>query len=189
MSGVHGMGTRQLNEEYPDRDIATRGSALVPQDFLQSLFVAELIWPSRRLWISSPWVSDVELIDNTARQFSSLNPDWPAIRIRFSAVLTALLERGVEVVLITNLSSHNEEFLARLQPLTLLYGSRLRIIQTANIHEKGILGDTFTLDGSMNLTYSGVYINEEHLIYRCNPAQVAERRVTLEDRWREHLCS
>lgn len=189
MSATRDVGTRPLNEEYPDRDIATRGSALVPQEFLQSLFVAELIWPSKRLWISSPWISDVELIDNTARQFSSLNPDWPAIRIRFSAVLTALLERGVEIVLITNLSRHNEEFLARIQPLELLHGNRLRVIQTANIHEKGILGDTFTLSGSMNLTYSGVYINEEYLIYRCNPAQVAERRVTLEDRWREQLCS
>ena len=189
MSSSCGIGMQQGNEEYPDRDIATRGSALVPQDFLQSLFVAELLWPSQRLWISSPWISDVALIDNTARQFSSLNPDWPAARIRLSAVLEALLERGAEVILITNLSPHNEDFLARMTPLERLYGNRLRIIRTANLHEKGILGDTFTLNGSMNLTYSGVYSNEEYLIYRCDPARVAERRVTLEDRWREQLCS
>ncbi len=189
MPSPRDMALQQGNKEYPDRGIATRGSPLVPQDFLQSLFVAELLWPSQRLWISSPWISDVELIDNTARQFSSLNPDWPAARIRLSTVLAALLERGAEVILITNLSLHNEDFLARMMPLERLYGNRLRIIKTANLHEKGISGDTFTLNGSMNLTYNGVYSNEEYLIYQCDPAQVAERRVTLEDRWREQLCS
>ncbi len=176
-------------EQYLDRDIATRGSALVPQDFLQSLFVAELLRPSRSLWITSPWISDVELIDNTARQFSSLSPDWPAARIRLSAVLAALLERGTEVILITNLSPHNDEFLARIAPFKRLYGRRLCIVRSANLHEKGILADTFMLNGSMNLTYSGVYSNEEYLIYRCDPARVAERRLTLEDRWRDQLCS
>jgi phosphatidylserine/phosphatidylglycerophosphate/cardiolipin synthase-like enzyme len=189
MADPHHVDPQRRSEEYPDRDIATRGSALVPQDFLQSLFVAELLWPSQRLWISSPWISDVELIDNTARQFSSLNPDWPAARIRLSAVLAALLERGAEVILITNRSPHNEDFFARMAPLERLYGKRLRIIKAANLHEKGILSDTFTLNGSMNLTYGGVYCNEEYLIYRCDPARVAERRVTLEDRWREQLCS
>jgi phosphatidylserine/phosphatidylglycerophosphate/cardiolipin synthase-like enzyme len=174
---------------YPDRDIATRGSALVPQDFLQSLFVAELLRPSRRLWISSPWISDVELVDNAARQFSSLCPDWPAARIRLSAVLAALLERGTEVILITNLSPHNDDFLARMTPLRRVFGERLQVLRTPNLHEKGILADTFTLNGSMNLTYGGVYSNEEYLIYRCDPARVAERRFTLEDRWGNQLCS
>lgn len=189
MSGVRDSASQQPSEKYPDRDIVKLGSALVLRDFLQSLFVAELLCPSKRLWIVSPWMSDVELIDNTARQFSALNPDWPEIRIRLFEVLKALLERQVEVVLITNLSPHNDEFLDRIRSLSLLFGNRLRTIRTANLHEKGVLGDTFTLDGSMNLTYHGVEINEEHLIYRTSLAQVAERRVTLEDRWREQLCS
>ena len=38
--------------------------------------MAELLRPSTHLWIVSPWVSDVPLIDNRARQFGTLAPDW-----------------------------------------------------------------------------------------------------------------
>src|SRR3954469_12000861 len=99
----------------PDRDLQTAGSLLVPADFLQSLFIAELLSPSRRLWISSAWVSDLELIDNTARQFATLVPDWPTARVRLSGVLRALVERGSQVVVVTNLAASNEDFLARMR--------------------------------------------------------------------------
>jgi phosphatidylserine/phosphatidylglycerophosphate/cardiolipin synthase-like enzyme len=167
---------------YGEHNLHTAGSALVPADFLQSLFVAELLRPSRRLWISSPWVSDVELIDNAARQFSALSLTWPASRIRLSTVLRTLLERGGRAAIIVNESSHNDEFVSRLEPLQRDF-SELSVVRAAKLHEKGIVGDRFTLDGSMNLTYNGVYANEEYLIYRTNPATVAERRLTLENRW------
>lgn len=169
------------------RDIHATGSPYVPADFLQSLFVSEVIFPSRRLWISSPWLSDIELIDNTSRQFSVLCPDWPAARIRLSAILEALLERGAEIILIVNESPYNDELLARVKPLQKGYHTRLRLIRHPDIHEKGILGDRYTLNGSMNLTYSGVKINEELLIYRTDPATVAERRLALEERWKAEL--
>ena len=53
-----------------------------------------------------------------------------------------------------------------------------------SVHEKGILTDKFTLDGSMNFTYRGVNINQEYLGYRCDPSVVHERKLTLEERWR-----
>src|SRR5690242_11175642 len=87
---------------FPERDLHTAGSLLVPADFLQSLFVTELLAPSRRLWIASAWVSDVLLIDNTSRQFATLVPDWPADRVRLSSVIRALVERGSEIVVVTN---------------------------------------------------------------------------------------
>lgn len=173
--------------QYPERDIHAAGSPYVPADLLQALFVAEAIRPSRRLWISSPWISDVEVIDNTARQFGTLEPDWPAARVRLSAVLASLLARGAEVVVVVNEDQHNDDFLARMEPLRERHPGQVRIIRSANLHEKGILGDHFTLNGSMNLTHSGVAINEELLIYRCNPERVAERRLALEDRWRAYL--
>lgn len=45
---------------YASRDIAARGRH-VPQDFLQSIFVCEMMAPSDPLWIVSPWISDVEV--------------------------------------------------------------------------------------------------------------------------------
>ena len=169
--------------EYFDRDIATMGSPRVPSDFLQSLFISELIRPSQRLWIVSAWVSDIELIDNQARQFSSLCPDWPATRIRLSVILATLLDRGSEVVLVMNDSRHNDGIASCMAQLAMVHGDRARVIRAANLHEKGIVGDRFSLAGSMNLTYNGVYVSEEHLNYTCDPSRVAERRNSLATRW------
>jgi phosphatidylserine/phosphatidylglycerophosphate/cardiolipin synthase-like enzyme len=171
---------------YPDRSLHTASSALVPADFLQSIFVAELLVPSRRFWISSPWISDVELIDNSGRQFSSLSPTWPADRIRLATILRTLLERGGRAAIFTNESRHNDEFVDRLTEMRTEFDG-LSVARVATLHEKGIVADRFALDGSMNLTYNGVYVNEEYLIFRTDPAAVAERRLTLENRWREFL--
>jgi len=166
------------------RDIYLETSKLLPTEFLQSLFISELINPSPRIWISSPWINDIEIIDNTARQFSTLVPHWPASRIRFSDLLGALLDKGSQIVVIANYSEHNEEFLSRIRVLQELHAESLHIIRTRDVHEKGILTDRFTLDGSMNFTYRGVNINQEYLGYRCDPSVVHERKLTLEERWR-----
>ena len=39
----------------------------------------------------------------------------------------------------------------------------------------------------MNLTHNGVYVNEETLIYRTDPATVAARQVALMKWWRDEL--
>ena len=169
------------------RDIYAERSNLVPTEFLQSLFVAELIRPSSRIWISSPWINDIDLIDNTARQFGTLVPSWPASWIRLSDVICALLDRQSEVVIIANYDPHNVEFLSRVGLLREMHPDRLHIIQTAGVHEKGILTDNFTLDGSMNFTYRGVNINQEYLGYRCDPQTIHERRLVLEERWGKQL--
>lgn len=169
------------------RDIYAEHSNLVPAEFLQSLFVAEMMRPSSRIWISSPWISDIDLIDNTARQFGALMPGWPASWIRLSDVLGALLDRGTEIIIIANYDLHNTEFLSRISLLRDIYPGRVHVIQTADVHEKGILTDNFTLDGSMNFTYRGVNINQEYLGYRCDPKTVYERRLVLEERWGKRL--
>ncbi|MFC1900363.1 phospholipase D-like domain-containing protein DpdK [Chloroflexota bacterium] len=165
------------------RDIYAEHSKLVPTEFLQSLFVAELIRPSSRIWISSPWINDIDLIDNTARQFGSLMPIWPPSWIRFSDVIGALLDRGAEIFIIVNFDPHNTEFLFHVGLFREVYPDKLHVIQTPDVHEKGILTDNFTLDGSMNFTYQGVNINQEYLGYRCDPKIVHERRLVLEERW------
>ena len=165
------------------RDIYAERSRLLPAEFLQSLFVAELMLPSSRVWISSPWITDIDLIDNTARQFAALVPSWPASWIRLSDVLRALIERGTKIVVISNFDQHNVELLARVELLREEYPGRANVIRTADVHEKGILSDNFTLDGSMNFTYRGVNISQEYLGYRCDPEVVHERRMVLQERW------
>lgn len=168
------------------RDLYTAGAMTVPAAFLQSLFVAECLLPSARFWLVSAWVSDIEVIDNSARQFGAIDPTWPAERVKLSAVLNTVLSQGSEVVVVTNTSADNRDFVARMGALRVSHGSRLRVIQQRHLHEKGLLGDRFMLDGSMNFTFHGVYINEEHLVYRTDPAAIAERRLVLESRWTDH---
>jgi hypothetical protein len=166
-----------------DREIATTASPLVPFELIQSIIVSELIRPSRHLWISSPWISDIEVIDNRARQFSMLGPDWPPARIRLSAVLAVLLAHGSRVTIVTNADDHNQAFRATLEPLRAAYPEQLTLLVDAHLHEKGIVGELFGLSGSMNLTFNGVFVNQEHVIYTCDPARVAERRLSFEQRW------
>ena len=51
--------------------------SVVLKELMQNIFVAELLNPSQKLvWIVSPWVSDVRLIDNRGGNFDIVNPDW-----------------------------------------------------------------------------------------------------------------
>lgn len=168
------------------RDLYTAESSRTALYLLRSIFVAEFLQPSKHFWIVSPWVSDIELVDNNSRQFSTLCPEWPANQIRLSSILASLIDRGTRVILVTNNAAHNDDFNSRMQtkcPDTNL----LKIIQAGELHQKGILGDRFTVNGSMNLTFNGVYLNDEHITFRCDVASVEERRLELENRWRSNL--
>ena len=70
-------------------------------DLMQNLLVAELLAPSRQLWVLSPWISDVDVIDNTAGQFKTVLPGSPSRRIRLTEVLIELARRGSEVRVLT----------------------------------------------------------------------------------------
>ena len=72
-----------------DRTIRTSTSAAREElaDALQGLFVAELLAPSQPLYIITPWISDVPLIDNRTARFSGLLPDLPQRWIRLSELL------------------------------------------------------------------------------------------------------
>jgi hypothetical protein len=127
-------------------------------------------------------------MDNAARQFASLAPAWPAGSIRMSTVFETLLERNAALVVIVNDESHNDAIVAKLLSLRERFGPKCCVMRDKTVHEKGIHGDHFTLDGSMNFTFNGVTINEEHLVYRTSPAAINERIFELERRWGETPC-
>ena len=60
---------------------------------LSSVFLAELLAPSKCLWIVSPWISDVPLIDNSADSIEPLRSFGPRF-IRLTEVLVTLAEQG-----------------------------------------------------------------------------------------------
>lgn len=173
---------------YPSRDLHGPAQSRAVRDLFQSLFVAELIHPSPKLWFFFAWISDVEIIDNSAREFAALEPDWPAAPIRLSQVLRALLARGVELRLVIRADGHNDYFIARLQTLKARYGDQIKWTVEKSFHAKGLLGADYFLSGSMNLTLNGISINGEHLVLRTDPAAVAEQSIELESRWESQMA-
>ncbi len=171
-----------MTSDYPRRDLASQRSRDVPRDMLQSLFAAELLAPSRPLWILSPWISDVELINNRGGRFAAIEPSWPNTTIRLLSILMAITGRGGEVVIISNRASHNDEFERRVHDLA---DPALRFLRDELVHTKGIVSERFMVSGSMNLTYGGVFRNEEHVLYETDPARIYEWRVELQQRWGE----
>jgi hypothetical protein len=172
---------------YPSRDLHGPSQARGVRDVFQSLFAAELVSPSPKLWLFFAWISDVEIIDNSARRFSALEPDWPSAPVRLSQVLGALLGRGSQIRLIIREHGHNEYFIARLRSLKAIYGDLLKWTVEKDFHAKGLLGADYFLSGSMNLTKNGISVNGEHLVLRTDPAAVAEQSEQLELQWESLL--
>ena len=101
--------------QHTQRDLVGPAQAAAIRNLIQSLLVGELIQPSKTLWLASAWVSDIEVIDNTAQQFSALEPDWTARPIKLSEALCAIARHGAEVVAILRDDPHNLPFVERLR--------------------------------------------------------------------------
>ena len=145
---------------------------------LQSLFVAELISPSQRIWLVSPWVTDFVALRNDASRLSELHPGLTDPRPRLSRVLASLVELGSEVRMMLLEDRRNDDFLERLRlHLGTAWEDRVLMRYVPELHEKGLLGDDYFLSGSFNFTHSGVLRNIEqghfHRGAEVNPARRA----------------
>jgi phosphatidylserine/phosphatidylglycerophosphate/cardiolipin synthase-like enzyme len=159
------------------------GSAQVAE-VLQAIFAAEILLPSKRVWLVSPWVSDIPLLDNRANSFSSLVPTWSRSRVTLSMVLCRLLEAGTVVHVATRGDEeHNRDFIRRMEALRQDH-PELSIHLQSELHDKGVLTDGCFLAGSMNFTHSGISVNQEALHFTTDPAVLAEHHLTFQARWR-----
>jgi hypothetical protein len=150
-------------------------------DLLQTIFAAEMLFPSRRLWLVSPWISDIPVLNNQADAFTSLEPDWARQRVRLSQLLAWLVAHGSTVHVATRNDDHNHAFLEALQART--QGQQTHVHIADQLHEKGLLGDGFFLSGSMNFTHGGISTYEEVVHYFTAPEAVASSRITFGRRW------
>lgn len=167
------------------RTIRTRAGSAEARQLLQTIFAAELIRPSKILWIVSAWLTNVPLLDNRTLSFSSVNPAWGAGYIRLIEILKHLLERGASIHLAIAEGRDQQEFVTQLmQRIPRAERKRLIIHQDVDdLHAKELVGDHFHLMGSMNLTWNGVNKNEETLQLIIDPAQVEQARVHFLNRW------
>ncbi|WP_432571576.1 phospholipase D-like domain-containing protein DpdK [Kineococcus sp. SYSU DK005] len=165
-----------------------RGRARTTDDLralLQALFVAEVLQPSREVWLISPWISDIAVIDNTDGGFSALQPDWTARPVRLSEVLLALLHGGSAVFIEVRPDAHNDAFVQRLRAGAAGTGGeeRLHLRTSPVLHEKGLLTDQCLLSGSMNLTYNGVQLLDELVQFDTQAEAIAAAHLSFRARW------
>lgn len=150
-------------------------------DLLQGLLVAELISPSNCIWLVSPWLSNIPVIDNRSGAMRGLDAGWARRQIRLVEVLAHLCNVGSEVHVVVRPGVANEGVLAELDGAV---GGRprerrLHIERRADLHAKGLLGDDYCLSGSMNFTRNGVEHLEEMVMLVIDPAEVARLRLAF----------
>jgi hypothetical protein len=155
----------------------TRRSSLQLADCLSSLFTLELATPSRSLYLFSPWISDTPLIDNRFGQIRALIPQLGRQWLHLSGLLNALAARGTAIhILCRPEYARTELFLQKL-------AASIQVKKVATLHEKGLMSASFYLRGSMNFTYSGIHINDEHVELTTEPDQVARALLAAQQRW------
>lgn len=165
------------------RNISKRAKMSHVTDLLQSIFLAEILKPSNDLWIISPWISDIPVIDNRGNQFTHLHPFWESTRLKLSTVLCQLMKKGTRVYLITRPDIHNNSFIDSIKMQWEKQDKSLIIKKAHDLHEKGILGDDYYLSGSMNLTFYGITINDEYLHFSIDQAIIAQKKIGVNERW------
>jgi hypothetical protein len=141
---------------------------------------------SRPIYLCSPWVSDFPVFDNANGHFSSLVPEVADhLHIYLSDCLSQL-SRENEVRIVSKKTSTTEAFCT----MPKIVESSIKVkLSDDKLHEKGFLTPLFYIEGSMNITYSGVLLNSEKVIYHAGDESVVRERIhnaylEFERRWK-----
>jgi hypothetical protein len=174
----------------PTLDIWSNSATWRIRGLVQSI-VANLLLAGaheKTIYICSPWISDFEVFDNTNGQFSSLVPGVAdRARINLSDCLVEL-SNDSDVRIVTRDTPPSRAFLA----IPKLGKSKVAYrLSDDKLHEKGFLTPLFYLEGSMNITYSGVVLNSEKVVFHSGTDTETKTRfqnayLEFDRRW-EHL--
>ncbi len=167
------------------RDLTGPLQTTAISDLIQSIFVAESLSPSDPLWILSGWISDIPVVNNGAREFSVIDPDWPTGNVALIHAFRTIVSKGGRLAFVLRDVEQNQRFVARLNPLRREFPSQIWWVLGEHEHAKGIVGRNFDLSGSMNFTHRGITVNGEHLIYRTASETIAARRLELANQWQD----
>lgn len=157
-----------------DRLIYRRASGRQIADLLVMAFAAETLAPSRKLWLVSPWISNLVVLDNRADQFVSLQPAWSRTTVPLASLLVHLASLGTRVRVVTRNDPHNRAFRFELGRLAESAGVEVPVRLEDRLHAKGLVTDRFALWGSMNFTNNGVEFNEEFVQFTTDKTKMAQ---------------
>jgi len=152
------------------------------RELLQLMFVSELVAPGEdRAWLVSPWISNIVLFDNRAGGFGAVNPEWGCREIRLAEIAVDLMTRGTPLGIATNFDAHNDGFLFTIAEAAEQAGVKEKLIITRRerLHTKGILLRKGLLTGSMNLTYNGLELNDETVIFDTSSQAISQAQVNF----------
>jgi phosphatidylserine/phosphatidylglycerophosphate/cardiolipin synthase-like enzyme len=156
------------------------------RELLQSIFVAEFIRPSRELWIVSPWLSDVEVVDDSAGAFASIVGATTGRALTLSAALVRLAESGTRVRVVTRpVVSDNFVNALRRRLAQSAHADSVTLRTVEALHTKGLVGDDYRVMGSMNFTFNGIQINDEAIQFDRNADAIARVRLEFEQNYGE----
>lgn len=175
----------------PTLDVWSNAANSQLRDLLSSALSCALMridWSGQRVvYVCSPWISDFPAFDNRYGQFDELVPRCRGTnRIRLADILITFAER-TQVRVISKATEATRQFLASRDFSRA--GVDVRMADET-LHEKGLLTPDFYLEGSMNLTYSGVHINQEKVSFhsgrdRPTSERIASAYAELDRRWRQ----
>lgn len=164
------MQNRMIKKHYNNT------SALQLTNCLCSLVALELLYPSREMFLVSPWLTNVPILNNQYGQFRTINGGQSGRSLGLGDVLALLSEQGCKVYLITRPDEHNRAFLQNLP-------NSIQVKKLQDLHDKGWVTKRFYLRGSMNFTYSGININSESIEVTTEEQAVAKAMIEARHQW------
>jgi hypothetical protein len=153
------------------------------REVLAMVFAQELLTPSREVFIVAPWISNIVVFDSRLGQYATINPEWSKREIRLVEVLVAIAANGTMLRIHTRPDEHNKSFIRRITEACTDAGLQDQLQcsdRNAQLHTKGVLTDRVLVGGSMNLTESGVALNDETVTISFEPQEVAGARMHFE---------
>ncbi|RFU70013.1 phospholipase D-like domain-containing protein DpdK [Bacillus sp. V59.32b] len=162
-----------------NRIIRSFGGSTVLRDYLVSLFVAEAMNPSPELYLISPFLSNSPLIENRNNQYTDVFPLIKSKTIYLSDILSTLAWKGVSVRVICD-NDRDET-----KPLIDALYHQVKFRKLEQNHDKGLVSNNVFVHGSMNFTYSGIYLNKESLRTTTELSEINEALISFRQRWEE----
>lgn len=93
--------------------------------------------------------------------------------VSFQELLATAVNNGCPLRIVTRPDTLNKVFVERLQA-RLSPDHDMQCSYYENLHAKGMLTKHFFLKGSMNYTWSGANLNDEHLLFSSNKTLISD---------------